>query len=198
MRRSAGDVNKLLEIRLYRGQFQLITTDALYSDGDRYLPAVAVVNDIKGSLSSVKKVLVLGTGLGSMVRVLSSKGHKPHFTLVEIDKTVLKWAMELMDPENVKRTDPICSDAKLFMEHNKSKFDLIFIDVFNGRVVPQFVTTPDLLKKYKDGLSNDGRLALNYIINNERDWEKVKRTFGEIFPSHHILDMGINRILITD
>ncbi len=73
LRSGAGDVNAHLEIFLHHNRLQLVTADAIYSDGDHYIPAVTVVNNLKAILSSVSNVLVLGGGLGSMVQVMRSK-----------------------------------------------------------------------------------------------------------------------------
>jgi spermidine synthase len=182
---------------LYQNQFQLVTSEALYSDGDRYLPAVAATNDLNKFLPAVRNVLVLGTGLGSMVHVMRAKGYAPHYTLVEKDKIVLKWALEFLDNTGTEKIDPVCNDAKIFMEQNQKKYDFIFIDVFNGRVVPEFVTTSLFLHQCSNALTQSGHVAFNYIINNEEEWENVKRNFTEIFPGYHIISKGINRILIN-
>ena len=130
LRQSAGAVNDRLFLYLYRNQFQLATEDAIYSDGDRYEPAKATVTHLTPFLPEMKKVLILGTGIGSMVRVLRRNGFVPSCTIVEKDKIVLQWAMELFEGENYKNIEPVCSDAQVYMEQNKQKFDFIFIDIF--------------------------------------------------------------------
>ena len=169
----------------------------MYSDGDRYLPAVAAVNALKDHLPAVENVLVLGTGLGSMVRVITVKGYSPHYTLVEKDKIVLEWALEFMDAENVKRTEPVCMDAKVYVGQNRKKYDFIFVDIFNGRVVPEFVISSDFLSLCRDSLSPGGHVAFNYIVNNNEEWLKVQNIFDLIFPGYRVITMGINRILIN-
>jgi len=169
----------------------------MYSDGDHYLPAVAAINDLKTFLPGVKNVLVLGTGLGSVVQVIRGKGYAPNFTIVEIDKVVLRWAMEFFDAKDINKITPVCMDAKEFMARNVIKYDLIFMDVFSGRVVPQFVYSGAFLTRCKNSLSDGGKLAFNYIINEPEEWEQVKETFSEIFPGYHILNLGVNQILIS-
>ena len=90
IRRSAGSVNSRLLLYLYRNQFQLATSDVYYSDGTRYEPVVAVINALKPVMPGIKKVLVLGTGLGSIVDIVHAQKFFPKFTLVEIDKVILR------------------------------------------------------------------------------------------------------------
>jgi len=197
LRHSSGAVNASLKIYLYRNQFQLTTPDAFYSDGDRYRPAIEVVRNLKLFLPDVKNMLVLGTGLGSIVRVMKANGFNPNYTLVELDEVVLKWAIELLDEDIIKNIKPVNADAKVFMARNTDKFDLIFIDIFNSRVVPEFVTTPVFLTQCLNSLNPGGHLAFNYIVNDQNRWEGVRQTFTSVFPENKIIKEDINRIFIV-
>lgn len=176
---------------------QLATHDAFYSDGDRYKPAIAVAKHLRVSSAQIKNVLVLGAGLGSIVRVLDKQGCKPGYTLVEYDKIVLKWAMECFESHQLARINPVCMDALDFMEKNKDEYDLIFIDIFDSRVVPSFVFTPVFLLYCKNSLNSGGRVAFNYIVNDEQQYENIKQIFSSVFPDHEIITNSINRIFIT-
>jgi predicted membrane-bound spermidine synthase len=195
IRRSAGTDNAYLEINLYCNQLQLATDDALYSDGDRYVPAVAAIKNLKKFLPVMRTVLVLGAGLCSMVYVMRRRRCEADFTLVEKDKTVLEWAMETLPPK-AETMRPVCADAELFMQQNEVQYDFVFIDIFKGRVVPDFVLTHEFLQRCRNSLSEGGHLAFNYMVNNEQDWVRVRNTFTDIFPEHDIVKHGMNRILI--
>jgi len=197
LRRSSGDVNEHLELLLYQNRLQLATADALYSDGKSYSPAVATAKALKDFLPSVENVLVLGTGLGSLVQVLGAKGYFPHYTLIEKDKTVLGWALELMDSRQAQHTTPVCSDALAYMERNKAQYDLVFIDIFMGMDVPAFVTSGHFLGLCRKALNGNGRLAFNYIVKNPVEWETVKGIFEQVFPGYTVVEKGVNRILLN-
>ena len=111
---------------------------------------------------------------------------------------VLSLALELLQMDKDLKITPICADAQLFMAKNQAKFDLVFIDIFDSRTVPDFVTSADFLGNCRAALSPSGRLAFNYIINSEREWEKTQRTFASIFPRHNIIHNDINRIFIAE
>ena len=192
-----GSSNFAMQLYLYCNRYQLGNEEILYSDGDKYRPAIAVARHLKTFLPTVSSVLVLGTGLGSMVRVLYGLGYYPRYTLVEYDKVVLQWAMELLDELNGVNLDPVCADAKDFMAKNTVRYDLIFIDIFIGRVVPDFVTDPQFLKQCKAALAPNGRLAFNYIINDMDKWAQTQQAFTELFPGHKVVNHEVNRIFIT-
>jgi spermidine synthase len=181
---------------LYRGRLQLATHEALYSDGNRYSPALITVEALEDFLPAVKSVLVLGSGLGSLVLVLKDAGYTPTFTLVERDKVVLRWALEALE-EQYADILPVCADAQEYMQKNEAKYDLIFIDIFDSMVVPEFVTTAAFLQQCRDSLCSYGRLAFNYIVHNDEEWTKLKQTFRAVFPGYKIVERGVNRVLIS-
>ena len=192
-----GSSNFVLDLYLYCNQFQLGNGEILYSDGDRYRPAIATVRHLKSFLPSVQKVLVLGTGLGSMVRILHGKGCNPQYTLVEYDKVVLQWAMETLEELQGVQLTPVCVDAREFMAKNNTRYDLVFIDIFIGRVVPDFVTTEAFLRQCKASLTEKGRLAFNYIINDMGKWAEMQQVFASVVPNYTVVNHEVTRIFIT-
>lgn len=197
LRQGAGDVNPFLQLLLHRNRLQLATTDALYSDGDSYLPATAAIGHLKVSMPSVKNVLVLGTGLGSLVSIIRKGGYDPHFTLVENDKVVLQWAMEALGGDNARQLQPVCMDAMAFMNRNTALYDLVFIDIFSSRAVPDFVTTAEFLTQCRDCVAPGGHVVFNYMVDDPADWVHVQEVFSEIFVQHIVLDLGINKVFVN-
>lgn len=159
------------------------------------MPAIAVCNHFAAYLPHIKNILVLGGGMGSMVQVVCERGIQPRFTVVETDKTILHWLLEFTPPQLLACIDPICSDATAFMVANTKKFDLVFIDVFIGRRVPDFVMSQPFLEHCRQAMAQGGHLALNYIVNNAGEWSDATTTFASVFPSYTVLDRGENRIL---
>lgn len=191
----SSDVNPVLELFLYRRQWQLATVDALYSDGDRYRPLVIAFKKMKRHLPKIKTVLLLGTGLGSAMRVLHKAGRKPFVTLVDIDEKVLRWALELMPEDIARYSRPVCTDAVLFLEGNEETYDLLIVDIFISRVVPDFVTTEAFLKKCRQRINTGGHFIMNYIVNDEREWDALLDKLMNIFPDPEVVHNGINRII---
>jgi spermidine synthase len=188
-----------LELRLVRNRVSLRTDGALYSDGKRYLPAVTLANHLGDGLSALRSVLVLGVGVASIVRVLRARGCHPRYTLVEKDRTILRWAMETLGAEG-RRADPVepcCADAEAFMAQNQREFDLIFVDLFIGRQVPAFATALPFLQRCRDGLAPGGRVVLNYLAEDEQKWRRLHEVLCGIFPGGDLVSLRDNRIFIT-
>ncbi len=196
LRKTSSAINPHLELLLYRNQIQLATPDAFYSDGVRYEPAVAAVKHLKSFLPGVKNALVLGTGIGSLVRVMAANNYKPAYDLVELDEVVLEMAMELLSDISDLKINPICTDAEKYLKRNNRKYEFIFIDIFNGRVVPDFVSQPLFLSACFSALAPAGCVAFNYIVNDNSIWNQTVTNFSAVFANYTILDLGINKILI--
>jgi spermidine synthase len=189
-----------LKLLLARNQILLLTEGALYSEGERYLPAVALARHLGDGLQRARTVLVLGVGAGSIVRVLRARGCYPCYTLVEQDRTVLRWAMETLLDEDRPQADqlePVCQDAEAFMAENQRQFDLVFVDLFQGRRVPGFVTTPGFLGRCQAALAPGGRFVLNYLADDEEAWAKLHPSLLALFPGAAVASIRDNRILVS-
>ncbi|MGN6567304.1 MAG: spermidine synthase [Flavipsychrobacter sp.] len=186
-----------MELYRYKGRWQLATIDALYSDGDKYSPLVRAYKEVKTKLSGIKDALVLGTGLGSAVQIFHSMGFSAKFTLVEYDAEILKWAMELMPPILLHDINPVCADAKNYITTDSNQYDMLVVDIFEGRIVPVFVTKLAFLQECRKRLRTGGIFIMNYIAIKEDEWEAVRLTINKAFPENKVIRQGLNRIVIA-
>ncbi len=197
VRKGSSTENPVLELFLYRNRWQLATLDALYSDGHRYRPLVLAYKELAAKLPDVNNILVLGAGLGSAVSVMHRLGYHPTFTLVDNDQLILQWALEKLGNSADHMILPVCEDARVFMQNNKQQYDLVVVDIFTGRNVPEFVTRTPFLQQCRDGTVPGGNVVLNYIINHPKQWDDFMSNFSVVFPVHKVLKNGVNRILVA-
>ncbi|KAA5536654.1 hypothetical protein F0919_03000 [Taibaiella lutea] len=196
---SSGSQNRHLEFMLYRNQWQLATEDALYSDGTRYEPfRVAFKHVPKATLAGIKDCLILGTGLGSIVQILTGKYKStPNFTLVEYDEIILKWALESLNAMGIKKLKPHCDDAESFVTKDKGKYDLICVDIFIGREVPVQFTKMDFLVATKRLLKPGGTWIMNYIVNDSKETMQFLGNIKSLFPDVEVIEKNQNMLLIA-
>jgi spermidine synthase len=190
-------MNPLLELFYFRGRWQLATEDALYSDGSAYKPLVKAFKRISNDLKKVRTCVFLGGGLGSGALILNELGYNPEITFVEHDEEVIHWAIELLPDEIKQNTRFLCTDVEDYVKTIEASFDLIVVDIFKGRVVPDFVTSAVFLEKCKKHLNTSGHIVVNYIIPDKEHWKEFEKTFGQVFNSFETIDLGINRVLIA-
>lgn len=196
--KTSSAANPVLEVLLYKGQFQLTTEDAIYSDGSRYRPLVAAFKKIKPALPRIKTALMLGTGIGSGVQILGSMGCRPSFTLIEKDPVILQLAREILGDSGQQYTyNAIAADAAVYIQQCDNRYDLLVVDIFIGQEVPGFVTTTEFLKKCLRCINTEGIFVLNYISANEKEWAGIIRLISGVFPMHEVISFGVNRIIIA-
>ena len=195
--REASALNPVLELYYYRGRWQLATADALYSDGVYYQPLITAYKALNKELPKLKRVLVLGTGLGSAVQILARKSYHPAFTLVELDEKILRWAIELMPAGINQHLEPICANAETFLDDHPTQYDLIIVDVFEGRFVPAFVLADAFLQKCKHHLTPDGHLVLNYMVSPAQTEQKAKAALEAAFGTVSVSGFNLNRVFIA-
>jgi spermidine synthase len=197
MRKGSTEQNPVLELFLNKGQWQLATADAVYSDGTNYRPVNVAFEKIRDSLSGIRTVLILGTGLASAVHILNRRGYFPECTLVDNDALVLQWAGEFMSEKQLGSLQMVKSDAMTFMQTNDKRYDLIIADIFRGRNVPEFVTGRAFMEQCRCSLNTGGHLVMNYIINQPSDNENLDSVPENVFPGNQVVGFGINKVFIA-
>lgn len=199
IRAGSSAFNDSLKLLLFRGRYMLATSDAIYSDGTKYRPLLAAFArpELKPKLFGLRNVLVLGTGLASAVHILEQRGARPDYTLVEIDKTVLDWALEFLPGGSRERVRAVRSDAFDFIGSETARYDLIIVDIFFGRSVPDGVAERVFLERCRERLMRGGVLVLNYMLAPENHPQKVKAALEATFGSVEELSFGLNRVYLA-
>lgn len=187
----------MIGLFLFRNEWQLATTDALYSDGLRYKPLLTAFKELTDKLPFIRSVLVLGAGIGSAVMILDKKGLDPSITMIDHDAVSLQWALELFGEETLRRITPVCADAKEYVQNSTLQYDLVIVDIFNGREVPAFVFEEDFLINCRKCLNNGGAFVMNYIENTKGDWRKVNEKISAVFPANKVRQFDINYIVVA-
>ncbi len=194
---AVGKTTPHIGLYRYAGRWQLSAATALYSDGAAYRPLRAAFNYLKKELTKKQKMLVLGGGLGSAVAILHKLKLPIHSTLVEIDPQIINWGKDIIEAETKHPCHWINADVQQFVSQHNATYDLIVLDVFQDRIVPQFVSNTSFLQQCKALMSDDKSvLIFNYIINNEENWKEALQNIKSVFTIEHTINIGINRIMM--
>ena len=194
---AVGKTTPHIGLYRYARRWQLSAATALYSDGAAYRPLRAAFNYLKKELPQKQNMLVLGGGLGSAAAILHKLKLPIHSTLVEIDPQIISWGKDIIESETQYPCQWINADVQQFVSQHKATYDLIVLDVFQDRIVPQFVSTTSFLQQCKTLMSDDKSvLIFNYIINNEENWKEALSNIQSVFTIEHTINIGINRIMM--
>jgi spermidine synthase len=138
-----------------------------------------------------KKALLLGGGVYTLARDYISRNPGGLIDVVEIDPEFTSLAKEyfyLIDHPGIKS---IHEDGRTFLNHEKSKYDLIFIDVFKSSASPPFhMTTVETIKSAYDLLNENGVVITNIYSAIQGPKGKFFRaayaTIKSVFPQVYV------------
>lgn len=107
--------------------------------------------------------------------------------VVEIDPGVTDIARTYFGLKDSSQMRIVHEDARVFLEKNTEKYDVIFGDAFSSWYsIPYQLTTVEAVKKHYDALSDSGAVILNIISSIEwEQWEFLRAeyaTYKSIFP----------------
>jgi len=194
--------NDQLDVLLVKGQYQLVTPEAIYSYGNKYDNFFSSFSKINLEKENIDSVLLLGLGLGSIPFMLEKYFKKQYtYTAVEIDDDIIylasKYVLNSLDSE----VTTVCTDALNFVVIDQNHYDLIAMDVFVSDYIPPEFETEEFLYDLKDRMTDGGLLLFNRLYFFEKDKIKTEKyfntTFKKVFPTGRYLNINGNWILLS-
>lgn len=163
-----------------------------YALGPQFAPNAAKVLMLGGGGYSVPKWLLAGkSGLDNPQDI--------SLTVVEIDPEMTAIAKDFFDLPEDERLHIKHEDARIFLNHQTEKFDLIFVDVFNSHYsIPFQMGTLEAIQAMGKALAPGGVLLMNLISAIEGEdgrlfraiWQNLVSVFPDVkvycvsSPSH--------------
>lgn len=177
-----SELNPELYVCLSKGRYQLCVKDAIYSFGDKYDNYWDTFAKLNLDEYRNKNILILGFGLGSIPYMLEKKQKFiANFTCVEYDEEVIYLFNKYLADEIESPMEFHIADAKVFMELNQRKFDMIAMDVFNEDDIPEQFLQVDFVQNLRNALTEDGLLIWNHLYLYDADKEKADEFFDNNF-----------------
>jgi spermidine synthase len=181
------------KIELYQNQLMLSTSSAIYSFGVNYYPFSKSLKKIKKEIPFVNSFLLLGTGLGSALKILQDNYQcYPKSTLVDFNQTLLDLSKELMELNAKQNVEWVCQEASFYIEQHLGQYDLIGIDIFVDMSVPLFVKSSEFISKIKKRLTPQGIALINLTFTSSNEQliveNRLKTTFNHVEPIKHNLN----------
>ena len=110
-------------------------------------------------------ILMIGLGGGTIVYQLNRLyGRKLNMDVVEIDEKMVKLAKEFI-PEDIKKINLFIEDGIEFLKKSKKKYELVFLDAYDGDKIPDGFLDERTILYINDTLTIDGVLAINYAMS---------------------------------
>lgn len=194
---TSGEYSGSLEVIFFEGRYMLNTTNATYSFEDKYTSYKTALKYIEQEIPGMQSALVLGLGLGSVPYMLQTQFHyKGIVDCVDIDSTIIQLAKKyypsatLLDKLRIHQ-----ADAYTWMQLNEKQFDLIAVDLFIDRFIPQQFHSIPFLENIKRSLSPNGILLFSRLEENGKLEAQLVKNVMQVFPEAIEIVAGGNLIL---
>lgn len=133
-------------------------TIRLWKTGLRYI--------VDNPIQTVRTILVLGVGGGTLFEMLISQYPNAHITAIDIDEQIIALFEKYFVSKKQSSLTLVCTDAKDYVRLSVQKgntYDLVIVDLYTGNDVPEFVTHTDFLTSLKRITAKSGMLVWNYF-----------------------------------
>src|SRR3989344_4862824 len=144
----------------------------------------------------IREILVIGAGAYTMPKYFKNYYKEANVSVIGIDPEMINISNTFFDLRkyNIKT---IVGDAKIVINKNKERYDLIFGDAYNSFIsVPWYLLTKEWNNEVKEKLNKNGVYAINFIgsIAGKKSGftNSVLNTFKISFPNFYIFAFGEN------
>jgi len=141
---------------------------------------------VKRYKQTIDTALMVGGGTFSVPQDIQDTYPSANITVLEIDEDVTDVAMQYFNMDQYPTIKVVTSDARLYSNNDKTLYDFIFVDAYNGNYsLPSHLATVEYFETLKERLAPDGLIMVN-LIGNEAGpmstvFGAVYNTFGSIF-----------------
>lgn len=137
--------------------------------------------------SNPKDVLVIGLGGGGTSKVFSK--YNLNVDTVEIDQKVLEIAKEFFNFND----SIIIDDGRHYIKTTNKKYDIVFLDVYNGYSIYPYLFSKEAFEEIKNILNENGILVINsmgyengHLSSDDKLILSIYKTLKEVFPNIYV------------
>jgi len=141
----------------------------------------------------VNSILILGLGGGTAAKIVRKYWPQAQITGVDIDPVMIEMGEKYLGLEGAKI---VIADAAEWIRKTDQKFDGVFVDVYQGKKIPESVTN----KEFLENLRKRGRWAIfnrlkmkEFRLKNETFKQKLIKIFGQ----YEIIKTPVNELLLV-
>lgn len=182
------DTNKLTKIMGINNE----NHSSMYLDSDELVNEYTKYYDLaKHFKSDFSKTLMFGGAGYSYPKSFLEKYKDATIDVVEIDPKITELAKKYFRLKDDPRLTIYHEDARVFLNRNDKKYDVIFGDAFSSRhSLPYHLTTKETVERKFDILNDDGVVILNIISSLEGKKGEFLRaeykTYKSVFPQVYL------------
>lgn len=171
-------------------------SSAMYKDSDELVYEYTKYYHLaRHFFPNFKDTLMLGWAWYSFPKSFLNTYTWARIDVVEIDPKLTDLAKKYFNLKENKNLTIYHEDARVFLNKNKKKYDVIFWDAFSSHhSLPYQLTTKEAIEKKYNSLTDNWVVILNII--SSIDWEKWSflqaeyKTYKSIFPQVYLFPVS--------
>lgn len=135
-------------------------------------------------IKSPKKALIMGLGGGALIHCISHQYPDLKLTAVEISEAVISLAKEFFFLQSLEaKLDIINDDINHYLNKNKNRFDIAFVDMYISGKMPKFYFKSDFHQKISNQLYKKGVAVYNLLCDDEQAFLTIVKCIRKIFSN---------------
>lgn len=144
--------------------------------------------------NDMKDILVIGAGAYTMPKHFKEFYKNSSVSVIEMDPELKKIGEDYFDLKKYE-INTIIGDAKIIIDKDPQKYDLIFGDAYNSFIsVPWYLLTKEWNSEIRDKLNDGGIYAINFVgsLTGKKSeiTKSVINTFKLSYPNFYIFAFG--------
>lgn len=169
-----SDISENLEITWNNGQLVFDSKNTNFSYGSLQRVMRIGLNHIgKERVTLFKNILLLGVAGGSVIKTLRNEyQNNGKITGVELDEKAITLANQYFGLNKIKNLEIIINDASEYVKKTSEKYDLIIIDIFQDKIMPDFLFSDSFITNTQQILTDNGIVLFNSITTLSADYER--------------------------
>lgn len=153
------------------------------------------IKEIRDMRYEIRSCLILGLGGGTVAKLIRKYYPDTKITGVDIDPIFIEYGKKYFGLDELS-IQTVVDDAYAFIKKTKDKYDLIIIDVYQGRDVPEGFDTPAFVRKVSSLLDESGVVVFNRLYYGDKrpiamrflkTLEKEFKTVDPIYPQANVM-----------
>ncbi|VVB54299.1 Polyamine aminopropyltransferase 2 [uncultured archaeon] len=200
----------LIQVIERKDGLRLLTLDEGLGIQSVYTPGSVLTGEyfdvalIGGLMTSPGKVLLLGTGGGTVASQYNFFHPESQVTTVDIDPEVLKTGVNYFGL-NESRVRLVAQDARAFLALDNGTYDVILVDAYRPPYIPFHLATREFFREVRGHLAPNGVLLINVNIATPQDahYQSLIATVQAEFGRAYAIEMQkksdwvMNRVILA-
>ncbi|MCA9776316.1 MAG: fused MFS/spermidine synthase [Candidatus Eremiobacteraeota bacterium] len=132
------------------------------------------------------RFLVVGLGGASLSNALAQAFPGSEVVSIEIEPVVAEAARKFFFYRESALVQTVIDDARHYLENHSGKFDVIYLDAFDGVGVPPTLRTLEFARLLHQNLEENGAVIANIHFTPQEPSLRYRKALSLVFPESYI------------